>query len=83
MEEGRSLESEAVTIWERRIQIEREEKTERQNAVDPITEKYRPKYEALQMECETEGHEWSFVTFGVGGQSFFACKKCRKSRVEP
>jgi hypothetical protein len=69
-------------IWERRLEIERQEREERQAALDPIHEKYRPLYEALQAECEGIGHEWRFTTTGVVGQAFFACNYCRKTRVE-
>ena len=70
------------SIWERRLEIERQEREERQAALDPIHEKFRPLYEALQAECDVSGHEWRFTTTGVVGQAFFACNYCRKTRVE-
>jgi hypothetical protein len=70
------------SIWERRLEIERQEREERQAALDPVHEKFRPMYEALQTECDVSGHEWRFTTLGVGGQAFFACNYCRKTRVE-
>lgn len=70
------------TVWERRLEVERQEREERQAALAPITEKYRKRYEALQEECSMTGHEWRFTTFGVGGQALFACNYCQKTRAE-
>jgi hypothetical protein len=71
-----------VKIWERRNELERQERAEREAALAPIHAKYEPIFAALQMECEATGHEWSFAAFGVVGQRFFACRFCRKTKVE-
>ena len=70
------------SIWERRLEIEGQEHAERQAALDPISAKFRPLYEALTVECGVSGHEWRFSTFSVGGQAFFVCNYCQKTRVE-
>jgi len=71
-----------MTIWERRLKLERAERAEREALLEPLSAKYRPLYDALQAECEISGHEWHFQTLGVVGQAFFACNYCRKTRVE-
>ena len=71
-------------IWKRRLELERAERKEREALLEPLHEKYRVFYEALQVECEASenGHEWRFTTHGVIGQSFFRCNYCAKSRIE-
>jgi hypothetical protein len=78
-------------IWKRRLELERAERKEREALLEPLHEKYRASYEALQVECEARenGHEWRFTTHyvrgeygGVVGQSFFRCNYCAKSRIE-
>lgn len=70
------------SIWERRLEIERQEHAERQVALDPISAKFRPLYEALTVECGVSGHEWLFQTVNVWGQAIYACNYCRKTRLE-
>lgn len=72
------------SIWERRLEIERQERAERHLLLETLHKKYDPLYERLVEECEKseKGHEWRFTTFGVGGQSFYKCNYCAKGKSE-
>ena len=74
----------AKSIWERRLELECSERIERSALLEPLIERYRPLYEALQRECESSdaGHQWNFKTFGVVGQRFFSCNFCGLTMVE-
>jgi len=72
------------SIWERRLEIERQEREERQAALDPIHERFRPLYEALRAECAQtpEGHQWSFSHWDMGGDNeVYYCNFCRARKI--
>jgi len=71
-------------IWERRLELERQIRAEREERLQGLHEKYEPALQALREECEqtAEGHKWRFTTLGVVGQLFFSCNFCGKTRVE-
>ena len=70
-------------IWRRRVELERAESEERQRLLEPLIERYRPLYEALQDECgRAPGHEWRHSHWNVGGEHVLRCNQCAKTKMD-
>ena len=71
-----------MKIWERHVQLMREERAEREKILEPFHEKYDALYRALKEECAQIGHEWHFSHFNVGYDACYKCNFCGAGRVE-
>jgi hypothetical protein len=68
------------SIWERRLEIERQERAERDALLAPHRARFEVQFNALKEECEQVGHEWAFSTMSMFGYIHERCQQCAKTR---
>lgn len=66
-------------IWKRRVELERQEREERVELLEPLNAKYALLYQALSEECGKTKHEFIHSHFNVGGDRVYRCSKCGKT----
>ena len=66
-------------IWKRRVELERQEREERVELLEPLNAKYALLYQALSEECGKTKHEFVHSHFNVGGDQVYRCSKCGKT----
>ena len=76
-------ESNDKTIWQRRLDIERQVHAEREERLKGLDEKYAPAFDALKVECgqTPKGHEWTFNHWDMGGAAIFYCNFCKARKI--
>lgn len=70
-------------IWRRRIDMEKQYRTERDALIAPLRHKYALDHEALMDECgDTErGHDFQFVNIDGNNNLTYRCVFCAKTKT--
>jgi hypothetical protein len=70
-------------IWRRRIDMEKQYRTERDVLLAPLREKYALMRDALMQECEDSeaSHDWQFTHVSVDDGLNYRCSFCAKTKV--
>lgn len=76
------MRTENKTIWQRRGLLDKERREARKALMEEYDKVHYAKVRELHLECEKEGHQWSFTHFGPLNNPWFCCVKCGLSRVE-
>ena len=66
-------------IWKRRVELERQEREERAELLEPLNAKYALLYQALSEECGKTKHEFVHSHYNLGGDQYFRCVQCGKT----
>lgn len=65
-----------MTIWERRVELDRQERTERCALLASHNAKYLELRRLLMEDCAAEGHSLRFLGFTPDGYEIRRCSMC-------
>lgn len=70
-----------MTIWERRVALERQEHKERAEALSTHKAKFDGLFARLREDCAAEGHDFRFFEWSFFGYAREQCPQCGATRT--